>query len=69
MSHESVHASLLGQLDAITSPQAAMEFQRRLAGELLSAEADTGQIAPAQASAAPDGGCPGVEGAEPTHDP
>jgi hypothetical protein len=42
MSHESVHASLLGQLDGITSPQAAMEFQGRLADELLSAEADTG---------------------------
>jgi len=38
MSPESVRASLLGELDAITSPQAAMEFQRRLAGELLSAE-------------------------------
>jgi hypothetical protein len=42
MSPESAHASLLGQLDAITIPQGGMEFQRRLAGELLSAEADTG---------------------------
>jgi hypothetical protein len=29
VSHESVRASLLGQLDAITSPQGAMDFQRR----------------------------------------
>lgn len=40
MSSESVHASLLGQLDAITSPQEAMEFQRRLVSELLTQAVD-----------------------------
>ena len=42
MSPESVRASLLGQLDNVSSPQAALAFQRRLAGELLSVEPDKG---------------------------
>jgi hypothetical protein len=40
MSSEAVRASLLGQLDAISSPQAAVAFQRKLADGIISAELD-----------------------------